>query len=114
MSLGDLFRVPTPPVKKALKALMISDGDELELTTHAGASLVRAVDLGHVYVAAFNLDYVRGRVERLERLAVSVGGQGRRDLIDAVQAGGALPPEYYRPGAGSGSTFAPLDGETNE
>lgn len=109
MGLSELFRIPKPPVKKALSSLMISSGAELDITTHAGAALVRAVDAGNIYVSAFGLDYVRDRLERLERLAISINGQGRRDLIDAVQAGGALPSEYYRPGVGSGATFSPLD-----
>lgn len=108
MGLADMFKSPAPPVKKALRSLLSTDGPALDLTTHAGASLIRAVDLGNIYVATFKLDYLRERLERLERLAVSVNGQGRRDLIDAVQAGGSLPPEYYRPGAAS-ATFSPLD-----
>lgn len=113
-SIGDLFRVPKPPVKKALSALMISKGPELDITTHAGGALVRAVDMGGIYVDTFNLEYVRARLERLERLAISVNGQGRRDLIDAVGAGGSLPSEYYRPGAGAGSTFSPINKDDEE
>lgn len=109
MGLSDLFKLPAPPVKKALRALLSEDGAALDLTTHASGALVRALDIGNVYVAAFKLDYVRERLERLERVAVSVNGQGRRDLIDAVQAGGNLPPEYYRPGVASAATFSPID-----
>lgn len=111
MGLADLFKIPNPPVKKALKSLLSPRGDYLDMTTNSNGALIRAVDLGNIYVKAFGLTYVRDRLERLERLAISVNGQGRRDLIDAVKAGGNLPPEYYRPGGGAASSFAPIEND---
>ena len=39
-------------------------------------------------------------VEQTERLAVSTQGQGRKDLIEAVKAGGRMPDSYITGGPG--------------
>lgn len=86
---------PELPVKAIVGHLTVEDGAELELMTHTTPAVVRAARIGYIYARVFRSSYVAGSVEQIERLAVSVGGQGRRDLIDAVEAGGKVPDAYY-------------------
>lgn len=90
---------PELPVKAIVGHLTIEDGAELEIMTRTTPAVVRAARIGYIYANVFRSAYVAGSVEQIERLAVSVGGQGRRDLIDAVEAGGKVPDAYYNENA---------------
>lgn len=82
------------PVNVALGQLTTLEGSGLELTTRTTPRLVHAAAFAYIYTHTYNSDYARGRIEQIERLAVSMNGQGRRDLIDVVQAGGSMPDNY--------------------
>ena len=77
---------PELPVRTALSKLTTTKGDDLEMTTRATPQIVRAAQVGYIYARIYGSSYIQGRVEQMERLAVSMGGQGRRDLIDTVEA----------------------------
>lgn len=75
--------------------------------TRTNPTLARACHLGYIFcttIAHDNEDcqpeygnpYVMGYIELQERLAVSMAGKGRQDLIDALNAGGKLPDSYYQ------------------
>lgn len=81
---------PELPVRTALSKLTTTKGDDLEMTTRATPQIVRAAQVGYIYARIYGSSYIQGRVEQMERLAVSMGGQGRRDLIDTVEAGGRM------------------------
>ncbi len=87
-------RRPELPVNTALDKLSKLDGEELEISTRSSTVLNRAAAAGLIYTYTFQSDYAAARVEQIERLAVSVDGQGRRDVIDAIAAGGRVPDEY--------------------
>ncbi len=85
---------PELPVNTALDKLSKLDGEELEISTRSSTVLNRAAAAGLIYTFTFQSNYAAARVEQIERLAVSVDGQGRRDVIDAIAAGGKVPDEY--------------------
>ena len=85
---------PELPVNTALDKLSKLDGEELEISTRSNTTLNRAAAAGLIYAFTFESRYAAARVEQIERLAVSVDGQGRRDVIDAIAAGGKVPDEY--------------------
>lgn len=85
---------PELPVNTALDKLSKLQGEELEISTRSNTTLNRAAAAGLIYVHTFGSSYAAARVEQIERLAVSVDGQGRRDVIDAIAAGGKVPDEY--------------------
>lgn len=87
--------MPDPPVSVIADQLTQLSGPELEITTRSNPQLVKAAAIGYVFSSRFDSAFVRGRIEQIERLAESEGGQGRRDLIDALEAGGRLPEAYY-------------------
>lgn len=93
---------PELPVNTAIDQLTRTSGDDLELSTRSNPRMFAAASVGYIYTHVFGSKYVQGRVEQMERLAVSTNGQGRRDLIDTVKAGGRMPDSYVQ-GGGSGS-----------
>lgn len=96
--LMDRATKPELPVKDIAKRLTVEDGKPLEITTRTTATIANASQFCLIYTFRFNSKYAEARIGQIERLAISMGGQGRRDLIDALQAGGAVPGEYYTDG----------------
>lgn len=95
----DRSNKPELPVKDIAKRLTVEDGKPLEITTRTTAVIANASQFCLIYTFRFNSKYAQARIGQIERLAISMSGQGRRDLIDALQAGGAVPGEYYTDGA---------------
>lgn len=89
---------PELPVNTAISQLTKLEGTELEISTRTSPQLARAASVGYIYTTVYGSEYVRGRVEQIERLAISNGGQGRTDLIEAVKAGGRMPDAYMTGG----------------
>ena len=94
----DRSNKPELPVKDIAKRLTVEDGKPLEITTRTTAVIANASQFCLIYTFRFKSNYAQARIGQIERLAISMGGQGRRDLIDALQAGGAVPGEYYADG----------------
>lgn len=94
----DRSNKPELPVKDIAKRLTVEDGKPLEITTRTTAVIANASQFCLIYTFRFNSKYAQARIGQIERLAISMGGQGRRDLIDALQAGGSVPGEYYADG----------------
>lgn len=99
------------PVTGVLRNFMVEDGKRLELMTRANPTLARAAQIGFIFANMIKTDdgatgsaYVSGRIEQIERLAVSLSGLGRQDQIAALQAGGRLPDAYYEK-SGAGAQF---------
>ena len=86
---------PELPVKDIARRLTVEDGKPLEITTRTTGMIANVAQFCLIYRERFNSQYAKAREGQIERLAISMGGQGRRDLIDALQAGGAVPGEYY-------------------
>ena len=96
---------PDPPVNKAISNLTITDGELLEEMARVhGQEMVNALSIGYIYSNVYGSKYVRGRIDQLLRLSISKAGQGRREIIDVVDAGGKLPDAYYS-GDGKKTTF---------
>lgn len=101
---------PDPPVNKAISHLTVTEGQALEEMARVfGQEMVNALSIGYIYSEMYGSDYVRGRIDQLLRLSVAKGGQGRRDLIDIVDAGGKLPDAYYSGEGKKTSSFYPAD-----
>lgn len=86
---------PELPVKDIARRLTVEDGKPLEITTRTTGIMADAAQFCLIYTRRWNSTYAGDRIGQIERLAISMGGQGRRDLIDALQAGGSVPGEYY-------------------
>ena len=86
---------PELPVKDIARRLTVEKGAPLEITTRTTPLMAYSAQFCLIYTERFNSKYAESRIGQIERLAISMAGQGRRDLIDALQAGGAVPGEYY-------------------
>ncbi len=112
--IGDNPRMPVAskrpelPVNTALDKLGKLGGQELEISTRSNTTINRAAAAGLIYTYTFGSGYAAARVEQVERLAVSANGQGRRDFIDAIAAGGKVPDEYLNGGLQQNLTFENL------
>lgn len=95
------------PIQTAYKILTVTEGLLLELMTRTNPTLARACHLGYIFCTTiahdgpgglpeFGNPYVESYIELQERLAVSMSGKGRQELIDALGAGGKLPDSYYQ------------------
>ncbi len=93
------------PVNTVVSQISRTDGEDLELTTRLTTQMARAVSMGHLFGSpiSFNSVWVISRTDQLMRLAVSMGGEGRKDLIEALRAGGRVPDAAF--GKGSGEQF---------
>lgn len=82
-----------------LDNLATTGGVELEIFTRTTPTLAKAALLGYIYNTMIidsgesspGCPYVLGRIEQLERFAVSMDGGGRADQIAALQS--SKPPE---------------------
>ena len=88
------------PVTRGMEHLTVTEGYRLEeMTRIQTAQQMNAHGIAYVYGRIYGSKYVKGRVAQNDRLAEAKDGLRSRELIDMVQAGGALPSEYYAPGS---------------
>lgn len=87
---------PDLPINSVVRELVNQSGPSLEMTTNCTQQLAYAAAMGHLYGSdiSFGSDWVKSRIDQLLRLAVSINGRGRQDLISALAAG-QIPGEYY-------------------
>lgn len=86
---------PEAPVKSVVDKLTVTDGANLDILTRSNIHLAKAKEMAYIYEFLYDSKFVSGYVKTIELMAISAGGQARTELIDALQAGGHLPPEYY-------------------
>lgn len=90
---GRLKRDPSP-LNTVLDNLATTTGIELEIFTQTTPTLASAALLGYIYDTMIvdegetspGCPYIHGRIEQVERFAISMDGRGRADQIAALQA----------------------------
>lgn len=88
------------PVTRAMDHLTVTDGHKLEQMTRIMSPVqVSAHQIALIYTEVYGSKYVRNVIAQMDRLAEAKDGLRSRELIDAIQAGGSLPSEYYAPGS---------------
>lgn len=95
-------RLPELPIKTATNTLTQTEGRGLKQNTRSNKGLIEAVMFGYPWVQRWGDDYVKNLLDDMMSLSISVDGQGRRDIIDCLEAGGQLPDAYYSSLDGSG------------
>lgn len=87
---------PDPPVATGLKILTTERGKRLEMVSRVrGEEMVRALQIGTIYTEVYGSKYVRERVDQIKRVSKSINGEGIKELIDMVEAGGKMPGEFF-------------------
>lgn len=95
-----------PPVTKGMGFLAATGGPRLEMMTRTNRPIVAGISAGSAYIQKYRSVYIRARVERLERLAISQGGLGRSEMIQMVGAGGPVTDAYYGREGGGAADYA--------
>lgn len=96
-------QLPELPIKSIANALTKTQGAELDISTRTTPAMAEAIAFGYPFTKLFGNSYVKDLETKVECLAISHEGQGRRDLIDCLQAGGVVPDAYYTGGKGNGN-----------
>lgn len=99
-------QLPELPIKSIAAALTKTEGAELDISTRTTPAMADAIAFGYPFVQLFGDEYVQNLITKIECLAISQNGQGRRDLIDCLQAGGTVPDAYYTGGQKSNKDSA--------
>lgn len=106
MDLQDLKQ--DAPVNTVLSNFMIESGPGLELLTRTTPQLAKAAEVCLIYGTQIKLEdgaagspFVRDLWAMIMRMAVSMDGEGRKEQIEALQAGGKLPDSYFDKGNSS-------------
>lgn len=88
-------KLPELPIKTATTTLTQTEGRGLKQNTRANRPLIDAVMFGYPWVQRWGDDYVKNMLDDMMSLAIGVDGQGRRDIIDCLDAGGQIPDAYF-------------------
>lgn len=97
---NDPFKVrtsgqPELPVNTVVQILTGLSGPLLQMMTRMTPQGMRAEEIGYIYVNTLGSEYVKGKLELIERCQVSIDGGGRQDMIESLRAGGTVPDAYY-------------------
>lgn len=95
------------PYDKAYNLLSALEGRKLEIMTRTNPRLVQAANVAYNMTSSFGSLYIRGKIDQIMRFAVSMGGEGRKEIVDSLRAGGDMPDAYYEAQAGVGGRSAP-------
>lgn len=87
-----------PPVSKGMGFLATERGTRLEMMTRTNRAIIAGISAGSAYCARYESAYIRDKTERIMRLAISSGGEGRKEMIAMVSAGGQMSDAYYGQG----------------
>ena len=99
-------RTPDTPFDTAVGLLSTTKGPHLELMCRATKSIAEAAAVSYSMIYRFQSNYIKGRMEQIERLSVSISGQGRGEIVQSLQAGSGVPDAFYETGGGANTTFS--------
>ncbi len=102
------------PFDKSYGALTCTGGPILELMTRTTKKVAKALNIGYTLCYNYKSPYLRGKLDLLMRTRVSMGGKGRAEMVQALQAGSGVPGEYYDKGEPSYKAFLDPDSDGTE
>lgn len=101
------------PFDKAYASLTVTGGKRLEMMTRATPKLAQAIGMSYNLMWNYNSMYIKGRIDTLMRIHVSMGGKGRSEIVQSLQSGSGVPGEFYDQGNPSLHSFVDVEGEEN-
>lgn len=113
--LDPLYTEDTPkgsqdtPFDKAYAALMTTGGKYLEMMTRATPKLAQAISVSYNMMWNFRSAYIKGKIDTLMRIHVSMAGKGRAEMVQSLQSGSGVPGEFYDQGNGAMNSFVDVD-----
>lgn len=99
-------RTQETPFNQAFSALTQTGGNILQMMARMTPELAIALERSYLRYCKYQSDYISGRSNLLLRISVSNGGEGRKEMIEAVKAGAGVPGEYYNDPEFGGATRA--------
>lgn len=107
------------PYDKAYDLLSALGGQKLEIMTRTNPRLVQAANVAYNITSSFGSRYIGGKINQIMRFAVSMGGEGRKEIVESLRAGGDMPDAYFEAQAGGGrggppKTFTDAVGEEDD
>lgn len=92
----------TPPVSFVLSNLLTTGGKQLEIMTRSTPEMQKARTTTFFFATQIKtrrggtgIEYANEMYEQLMRLSCSLNGEGRKEQIACLQAGGQLPDSFY-------------------
>lgn len=71
---------------KALNVLTTTEGEGLEIMTRATPISAKAAAVAYSMVFTFRSRYSAGRIDQINRFGVSMGGEGRKEIVSTLSA----------------------------
>lgn len=102
------------PINRVADDLTSLEGPKLEIMTRTTIPMVKACQIGYIYAECLGSSYVRGRIDQMMRLAVSMDGGGRQDMIESLRAGGKVPDSVYEQNGRNGEFTVIQDSEDDD
>lgn len=99
------------PFDTTISNLSQTSGEKLELMCRANKNIAQAATVSYNMIFRFGSKYIQGRIDQIMRLSVSKGGEGRAEMVQALQAGSGVPDSYYESEAGARATFTDVEPE---
>lgn len=100
-----------PPVSKGMGFLATHTGVRLEMMTRTNRTIIAGISACNAYCARYESPYIMNRKETIMRLAISSGGEGRKEMIQMVSAGGQMSDAYYDHGSAQATDYPVGDDE---
>lgn len=94
------------PFNSTMDALLETKGERLEMLCRATRQIAEAASISYNMHFRFRSKYIAGKIEQIERLSVSINGQGRSEIVQSLQAGSGVPGEFYESGQPSSQQFS--------
>lgn len=88
-------KLPDLPIKVTMDKLTETEGRGLMQVARGTKKLVEAVMFVYPWEARWNDDYARAKKDYLLNLSISMNGDGRKELVDCLDAGGQIPDGYF-------------------
>lgn len=96
---------------KALNILTVTEDEGLEIMTRATPISAKASAVAYSMIFTFNSRYTGGRINQINRLAVSMGGKGREEIVRSLSANSGAFEIPGQEGGVDSSPFMPAPAE---
>ena len=90
------------PYGMAFDLLSSLGGEKLQIMTRTNPRLVQAAQAAFCLTAQFGSFFINEEINEIMRFAVSMKGEGRKEIVDSLRAGGDMPDAYYEAQASGG------------
>jgi len=96
---------------KALNILTVTEDEGLEIMTRATPISAKASAVAYSMIFTFRSRYTGGRINQINRLAVSMGGKGREEIVRSLSANSGAFEIPGQEGGADSSPFMPAPAE---